>query len=44
MSIVCGNVYRHLAGFTEADIVSVYVCKYGKNNKRREIEMGVAHL
>ena len=27
-----GNVYTHMAGFTEADIVSVYVCKYGKNN------------
>ena len=38
-----GNVYTHMAGFAEADIVSVYVCKYGKNDKRREVKMGLAH-
>jgi len=32
-----------MAGSTEADIVSVYVCKYGQNNKRREVEVGAAH-
>ncbi len=39
-----GNVHTHLAVFTEISNISVYVCKYAKNNQRREVKMDIAHL
>ena len=36
-------MHTHMEGFTETDIVLVYVCQYGKNNKRRKVKVGAAH-